>query len=75
VVVMKSTIFWDIMMCSPLKVNRRFRGTSPPSSGSKNKPIKKPGSSFLIETGTLTILTEDFHGFVQPLHVNTWIVP
>jgi hypothetical protein len=35
---MKSTTFWDIMPCSPLKVNRRFRGTSPPSSGSKNKP-------------------------------------
>jgi hypothetical protein len=26
-VVMKSTIFWDIMSCSPLKVNRRFGGT------------------------------------------------
>jgi hypothetical protein len=23
-VVMKSSIFWDITMCSPLKVNRRF---------------------------------------------------
>jgi hypothetical protein len=30
----KSTIFWDI---SPLKVNRRFGGTSP-LSGSNNKP-------------------------------------
>jgi hypothetical protein len=26
-VVMKSTIFWDIMPCSLLKVNRRFGGT------------------------------------------------
>jgi hypothetical protein len=26
-VVMKSTVFWDITMCSPLKVNRRFGGT------------------------------------------------
>jgi hypothetical protein len=26
-VVMKSTIFWDIMPCSPLKVDQRFRGT------------------------------------------------
>jgi hypothetical protein len=25
--VMKSTIFWDIMPCSPLSVNRRFEGT------------------------------------------------
>jgi hypothetical protein len=26
-VIMKSAIFWDITPCSPLKVNRRFRGT------------------------------------------------
>jgi hypothetical protein len=25
--VMKSSIFWDIMPCNSLKVNRRFRGT------------------------------------------------
>jgi hypothetical protein len=25
-VIMKSTIFWDITPCSPLKVNRRFGG-------------------------------------------------
>jgi hypothetical protein len=27
-VVMKSTTFWDIKPCSPLKVNRRFGGTN-----------------------------------------------
>jgi hypothetical protein len=26
-VVMKSSIFWDITLCSPLNVNRRFGGT------------------------------------------------
>jgi hypothetical protein len=26
-VVMESTIFWDIMSCTPLKVNLRFGGT------------------------------------------------
>jgi hypothetical protein len=26
-VVVKSSIFWDIMLCSPLKLNRRFGGT------------------------------------------------
>jgi hypothetical protein len=26
-VVMKSCIFWDMTPCSPLKINRRFRGT------------------------------------------------
>jgi hypothetical protein len=36
---LKSTVFWDITPCSPSKVNRRFRGRSPPSSGS-NKPSK-----------------------------------
>jgi hypothetical protein len=40
-VVMKSSIFWDITQCSPLIIIRRFGGTSPPSSGRKNKPSKK----------------------------------
>jgi hypothetical protein len=26
-VVMKSTVFWDMMLCSPLKVNQLFGGT------------------------------------------------
>jgi hypothetical protein len=26
-VVMKSTIFWDMTLCSPLKINRRFGRT------------------------------------------------
>jgi hypothetical protein len=26
-VVMKSSILWDITLCSPLKINRRFGGT------------------------------------------------
>jgi hypothetical protein len=38
-VVMKSTIFWDIPSCRPLKVNRRHM--SPLSSGSKNKQNRK----------------------------------
>jgi hypothetical protein len=39
----KGTIFWDIPLCSILKVNRRFGGLSFP--GSKSKLSKKPGSS------------------------------
>jgi hypothetical protein len=27
VVIMKSSIFWDVTVCSRVKVNRRFRGT------------------------------------------------
>jgi hypothetical protein len=38
----RSIILWDITQCSPLVVNRRFGGTSPPSSGSKDKPSNKP---------------------------------
>jgi hypothetical protein len=34
-VVMKNTVCCDITACSPLKVNRRFGGTSPPSLGQK----------------------------------------
>jgi hypothetical protein len=42
-VVVKSTIFWDILVmpCSLLKVNQRYGGTSPSCSGS-NKPSKIP---------------------------------
>jgi hypothetical protein len=38
---MKSSIFWDITPCTPLKINRRFGGTylSPPSA-SKDKTSK-----------------------------------
>jgi hypothetical protein len=43
--VLKSSIFWDIMQCSPLKVNQCFRGTCQlPSSGSKYKTSKKKNS-------------------------------
>jgi hypothetical protein len=28
---MKSNVFWDITPCSPLSINRRFGGTSPPA--------------------------------------------
>jgi hypothetical protein len=41
-VVMNSTIVWDVTPCSPMNVNRGYGRTSPPSSGSKNKPRKKP---------------------------------
>jgi hypothetical protein len=34
-----SSIFWDILPCNPVKINRRFGGKY---SGSKNKPSKKP---------------------------------
>jgi hypothetical protein len=40
--VMKSFIFWDISLCSPLKESTFWRNLSPPSSGSKNKPSRKP---------------------------------
>jgi hypothetical protein len=37
-VILKSTVFWDITSCGPLKVNQHCGIKSPPSSGSKNKP-------------------------------------
>jgi hypothetical protein len=42
-VVMKSNIVWDITLCSPLSVNRRFGGTFRLHlQGRKNKHTKKP---------------------------------
>jgi hypothetical protein len=41
-VIMMSYIVWDIMPCSLVTANRRFGGTSLPSSGSESKPKKKP---------------------------------
>jgi hypothetical protein len=41
-VAMKSTVFWDITLCSPLKVSQHFGGTVPPYSGLKNMPSKIP---------------------------------
>jgi hypothetical protein len=42
---LKSSVFWDIMSCSPLKVNPTFRrNTLLPSPGSNNKPSKKPAN-------------------------------
>lgn len=41
-VIMECTIFWDIVPCCPLKVNQRFRETSPQFTGSKNKPNRNP---------------------------------
>jgi hypothetical protein len=39
----ESSIFWDITPRCPLKIQPVFQmNMSPPSSGSKNKPSKKP---------------------------------
>jgi hypothetical protein len=43
VIVMKSTVFWDIMPCKQsIESQQTFGGTSPPSAGSKDKPSEKP---------------------------------
>jgi hypothetical protein len=44
-VLMKSSVFWHITPCSPLKMNRRFGET--PSSHSKNKPSHITGCHLL----------------------------
>jgi hypothetical protein len=42
---MKSSVFWDIVPCSPLNVNRRLKSLTLPSSGPKNKSSNKPARS------------------------------
>jgi hypothetical protein len=41
-VIMKSSVFWDIAACSAVKVKKTFRrDISPQSSGFKRRPSKK----------------------------------
>jgi hypothetical protein len=51
VVVLKSSIFWDITLCSPLSHSTFQRNMSPPSSMLKSKPNKK--SAVLVTCFTL----------------------
>jgi hypothetical protein len=46
VVVIKKSIFWYVMLCSPSKVNQHSNGTSPTSSGSKSKPSRQQAQHF-----------------------------
>jgi hypothetical protein len=62
-VVMKNYIFCGITPCSPFKVNRRFGGTSPSSSGSKNKlclprdfALVSCSAYWIIDSNKVTVL-------------------
>jgi hypothetical protein len=55
-----STIFWEITPCSPLRVNRRFGGTSPPSLGSKNSKQSKMALLCLSPAFTLVSCSANF---------------
>jgi hypothetical protein len=57
--VLKSIIFWDITPCNPLKVNRRFGGTSPSPSGPKNKMNKIQALKKVARRKKPQILQED----------------
>jgi hypothetical protein len=52
-VIMKSTIFWDITLCSPLSVNRSFGATYRLHFlGRKNKFSKKPAFKLVASLPT-----------------------
>jgi hypothetical protein len=42
---LKGFVVWDIIRCCPLKINDIWRNKSLPSSGTENKPSKKPAGS------------------------------
>jgi hypothetical protein len=52
-VVMESTIFWDITLCSQLNVNRLFGRTSSPSSGPKNTLVSCSAYSSALKMGAM----------------------
>jgi hypothetical protein len=60
----KSYIFLYIMLSSPLKVNRRFGGTT---SGSKYDPSKNPACSKYCQWITQRYILEE-----RPLHNHRW---
>jgi hypothetical protein len=41
IMTVKSTIFWNVVLCTPVKVRRRFGDILPLSSGSKNEPSEQ----------------------------------
>jgi hypothetical protein len=57
VYLLKNFVFWDKTPCSPLKVNRRFRGTFRLSlQGRSKKPVKQLVSSVVIVIRHLLLL-------------------
>lgn len=52
----KSTVFWEVMPCTPVEVYQHFEGM-PPSSSLKNKPRKQQGYSAC----SLTLMMEVVH--------------
>jgi hypothetical protein len=63
-VVLKSTIFWDMTLCSPLSFNRRFGGTYRLHlQGRRNKFSKKPVNK---QVGGPCLLVGLLNLFLQP---------
>jgi hypothetical protein len=60
---MKSSLFWDIMPCSPLKVNRRFRGTG--SNKASKKPTWKQVASRLTFNGLNCVISQKTDRLLQ----------
>jgi hypothetical protein len=74
---MKSILFWDMVPSSPLSFNRRFGGTSPPSSGSKEYVQQKPASKQMeaICPPKLWLKLNGLHGVIsQMIHFITTAV-
>jgi hypothetical protein len=52
-VVMKSTIFWDMTLCSPLSFNRRFGGTYRHHLQGRRNRFSKPASTQVYQSDCL----------------------
>jgi hypothetical protein len=57
--ILKSAVFWDIILYSPLKVNRCFGGTYRLHFGSKNKLSRKLAWRHLVSRACLFFNPED----------------
>jgi hypothetical protein len=69
-VTVKSTVFWDVRLCSLVELHLRFGGTRLlPYPGAKSKPDKEKAGS--LDSGWLSLvwLALPLHGGSTVLHV------
>jgi hypothetical protein len=80
-VVMKSSVLWDIKLCSPLKVYQRFKGTCHLSlqgrrisqARNQHEAGSKQGEALLTFNGLHSVISQKTELFISLVHKETGI--